>query len=289
MAEACGLGVVVYSPLAGGLLTGKYRRGEQGRLTTGGAGGEAATQRTAVLDAGLAIADELGTTPARVSLAWLRRRAADAQTSMTPIVGPRTPAHLKEYLGALEVELGDQHYQRLAEVSAIQLGAPHEDVASALSHGADGNRRLLDPRASPGPGRWPGRRTSGSPGEPVPIARIAAINLECADPADLARFWGRHARWRGHGPDSRLLRREGRHHLPRSPSTPTTTSHRPGPRPSGPSNFTSTSPSMTSGGIRRPGRPARRPWSAVPRRSLRRPTGAGASSVHDAPRPRRSR
>jgi aryl-alcohol dehydrogenase-like predicted oxidoreductase len=144
MAEAHGLGVLVYSPLAGGLLTGKYRRGEQGRLTTRGASGEATAQRTAVLDAVLAIAGELETTPAQVSLAWLRRRAADAQTSMAPIVGPRTPAHLEEYLSALEVELGEQHYQRLAEVSAIALGAPHQDVASALSHGMDGNRRLLD-------------------------------------------------------------------------------------------------------------------------------------------------
>ena len=144
MAEAHGLGVLVYSPLAGGLLTGKYRRGEQGRLTTRGASGEAAAQRTVILDAVLAIADELETTPAQVSLAWLRRRAADAQTSVAPIVGPRTPAHLEEYLSALELELGEQHYQRLTEVSAIALGAPHEDVASALSHGMDGNRRLLD-------------------------------------------------------------------------------------------------------------------------------------------------
>jgi len=68
---------------------------------------------------------------------------------MAPIVGPRTPAHLEEYLSALKVELGEQHYQRLAEVSAIQLGAPHEDVASALSHGVDGNRRLLDPPHEP--------------------------------------------------------------------------------------------------------------------------------------------
>ena len=68
MAEAHGLGVLLYSPLAGGLLTGKYRRGEQGRLTTRGASGEATTQRTAVLDAVLAIADELETTPARSRL-----------------------------------------------------------------------------------------------------------------------------------------------------------------------------------------------------------------------------
>lgn len=144
MAEAHGLGVVLYSPLAGGLLTGKYRRGEQGRLSARGAGNEDTARRDAVLDAVLAVADELETSPVQVSLAWLRRRAADEQTSMIPIVGPRTPVHLEQYLSALEVELDEQHYQQLDEVSAIQLGAPYEDVAAALGHGADGDRHLLD-------------------------------------------------------------------------------------------------------------------------------------------------
>ncbi|MFD5826134.1 aldo/keto reductase [Lentzea sp. NPDC060358] len=142
MADAHGLGVVVYSPLAGGLLTGKYRRGEEGRLTAGGV--RDTGRRTAVLDAVLAVADELGTGPVQVSLAWLRGRAARARTSMAPIVGPRTTAHLRGYLDALTVELGDEHYRMLDEVSAVQLGTPHEDVAGALAHGADGDRSLLD-------------------------------------------------------------------------------------------------------------------------------------------------
>ncbi|MER5439893.1 aldo/keto reductase [Streptomyces sp. NPDC002790] len=148
MAEAHGLGVVLYSPLAGGLLTGKYRHGEQGRLSaravSDGTTGEGSGQRTAVLDAVLAVADELGTGPVQVALAWLRERAARAGTSLLPIVGPRTPAHLEGYLDALNVELAPQHYQKLDEVSAIRLGAPHEDVAAALAHGADGDRSLLD-------------------------------------------------------------------------------------------------------------------------------------------------
>ncbi|MFF3493346.1 aldo/keto reductase [Streptomyces sp. NPDC002795] len=145
MAEAHGLGVVLYSPLAGGLLTGKYRRGEQGRLsaraTVDGEGGD---RRTAVLDAVLAVADELGTGPVQVALAWLRERAARARTSLLPIVGPRTPAHLEGYLDALNVELAPHHYQKLDEVSAIRLGAPHDDVSAALAHGTDGDRSLLD-------------------------------------------------------------------------------------------------------------------------------------------------
>ncbi|USX52844.1 aldo/keto reductase [Lentzea sp. HUAS12] len=142
MADAHGLGVVLYSPLAGGLLTGKYRRGEQGRLTARGVEGDA--RRDAVLDAVLAVAEEVGTGPVQVALAWLRQRAARTRTSMIPIVGPRTPAHLEGYLDALSVDLGHDHYRLLDEAAAIRLGTPHEDVAGALAHGVDGERSLLD-------------------------------------------------------------------------------------------------------------------------------------------------
>ncbi|BCY11721.1 aldo/keto reductase [Actinoplanes sp. L3-i22] len=149
MAQAHGLGVVLYSPLAGGLLTGKYRQGEPGRLSARGDAIEGDAQRTAVVDAVLAVAGELGVTAVQASLAWLRRRAALAATALVPIVGPRTPAQLDEYLKSLDLELDDRHYRRLDEVSAVRLGTPHEDVAAALSGGADGDRALLDPPAVP--------------------------------------------------------------------------------------------------------------------------------------------
>ncbi|MEA5365401.1 aldo/keto reductase [Amycolatopsis sp., V23-08] len=142
MAQAHGLGVVLYSPLAGGLLTGKYRQGAQGRLS---ARADVDTgQRGAVLDAVLAVAEEIRTGPVQVALAWLRHRAGQAQTSMIPIVGPRTPAQLQGYLDALDVELSRKQYEVLDEVSTIRLGTPHEDVAAALTHGLDGDRSLLD-------------------------------------------------------------------------------------------------------------------------------------------------
>jgi aryl-alcohol dehydrogenase-like predicted oxidoreductase len=144
MAQAHGLGVVLYSPLAGGLLTGKYRQGGQGRLSARGDAIESTAQRTAVVDAVLAIADEAGASAVQVSLAWLRRRAALAQAALIPIVGPRSLTHMEEYLSSLHLELTDQHYQCLDEVSAVRLGAPHEDVAAALSHGFDGDRTLLE-------------------------------------------------------------------------------------------------------------------------------------------------
>jgi aryl-alcohol dehydrogenase-like predicted oxidoreductase len=144
MVQAHGLGVLLYSPLAGGLLTGKYRQGEQGRLSARGDAVEGSPQRTAVVDAVLAIADETGSSAVQVSLAWLRARAALAQTSLIPIVGPRSPVHLDEYLRSLDLGLDQQQYRRLDEVSAVQLGTPHEDVATALNHGLDGDRTLLE-------------------------------------------------------------------------------------------------------------------------------------------------
>src|ERR1022692_4740752 len=116
MAQAHGVGVLLYSPLAGGLLTGKYRNGEQGRLSARGSAVEDTTQRTAVVDAVLEIADEIGTSAVLVSLAWLRRRAALAQTALIPILGPRSRSHLDEYLRALDLELSEQHNQRLEAV-----------------------------------------------------------------------------------------------------------------------------------------------------------------------------
>jgi aryl-alcohol dehydrogenase-like predicted oxidoreductase len=149
MAQAHGLGALLYSPLAGGLLTGKYRQGEQGRLSARGDAIEDTDQRRAVVDAVLAIADEIGTSASQVALAWLRRRAALAQTALIPVLGPRSLEHVEEYLRSLDLVLADQHYQRLDDISAVRLGTPHEDVAAALSHGFDGDRSVLLPPAVP--------------------------------------------------------------------------------------------------------------------------------------------
>ncbi|MET0704642.1 MAG: aldo/keto reductase [Mycobacterium sp.] len=145
MVTAHGLGVLLYSPLAGGLLTGKYRRGETGRLSGRGAAVEDTVQQTAVVDTVLAIADQIDSTAVQVSLAWLRHRATLAQTALIPIVGPRSVNHLQEYLQSLELTLDDVHYQRLDEVSQPRLGTPHDSVASALRNGLDGDRTLLAP------------------------------------------------------------------------------------------------------------------------------------------------
>jgi len=143
MAEAHGLGVLLYSPLAGGLLTGKYRRGEGGRLTARGASAKDG-RREAVLDAVLAVASETGLSPIQIALSWLRRRSAQATTSLLPVVGPRTVEHLESYLSAMTTELSTEHHRLLDAAGAPALGTPHEDVSAAWASGTDGDRSLVD-------------------------------------------------------------------------------------------------------------------------------------------------
>jgi aryl-alcohol dehydrogenase-like predicted oxidoreductase len=132
MAEALGLGAALWSPLGGGLLTGKYRESDAGRLTDWQrlVHTETTAQKTAVVDAVLAIAAEIGTAPAKVAVAWMRERAARAATTFVTIIGPRSARQLDDYLGALDVELTDEQFTRLTEVSAGPLGMPHELVAA---------------------------------------------------------------------------------------------------------------------------------------------------------------
>ncbi|GAA2532403.1 MULTISPECIES: aldo/keto reductase [Streptomyces] len=129
MAEAFGLGATLYSPLAGGLLTGKYRQGDTDsrRIER-----PETTHTAAVLDTVLEIADECGASAAQVSVAWLRGRAARSATALIPVVGARTTVQLDGYLSALGLDLSQDQYDRLERVSAVAHGIPHEAVAGAL-------------------------------------------------------------------------------------------------------------------------------------------------------------
>ena len=127
MAESLGLAVNLWSPLSGGLLTGKYRTGGEGRATDPSrfVTPESTGQRTAIIDTVLAVAKETGANAAQVSMAWLRQRGERSAATFIPIVGPRTLAQLDDYLGALDVTLSEEQYSRLDEVSAVDLGVPH--------------------------------------------------------------------------------------------------------------------------------------------------------------------
>jgi aryl-alcohol dehydrogenase-like predicted oxidoreductase len=134
MVEALGVGAAVWSPLGGGLLTGKYRSGNDGRLTdwqgrlTHTEDGD--SRKSATVDAVLAAADDLGVPAAQVAVAWLLERARRSTTGVVPIIGPRTPEQLDSYVAALDVTLGDELYDRIDRVSRIDLGQPHNQLAA---------------------------------------------------------------------------------------------------------------------------------------------------------------
>ncbi|MYV53760.1 aldo/keto reductase [Streptomyces sp. SID3212] len=144
MAEALGLGGALWSPLGGGLLTGKYRTSGEGRLRDWGriVHTEDSRQKTAVVDAVLTVAKETGVRPARVAVAWVRERAERSVTPLVPVIGPRTLAQLEEYLGALDVRLDAEQYRRLDEASGVPLGQPHAVIAEQVPFvlGGDASR-----------------------------------------------------------------------------------------------------------------------------------------------------
>ena len=147
MAEALGLGAALWSPLGGGFLTGKYRSSDEGRINSLLARlvhTEKTARETAILDAVLAVAKEVGATPTEIAIAWLLHKAAASTTALIPILGSRTPEQIAGTLGALNVKLSHAQIARLDEVSAAPLGTPHEQINDSAAAIAGGNPELLN-------------------------------------------------------------------------------------------------------------------------------------------------
>ncbi|WP_330342107.1 aldo/keto reductase [Streptomyces sp. NBC_00557] len=135
MAREMGLGVVPFSPLAGGVLTGTYSRedltaqngafGDRTRKSFNVALGMVTERGLAIADVVKEVAAELGRTPAQVGLAWVLQNPAVT----APIIGARTPAQLEDNLGALDVDFTPAQLARLEEAGAIDLGYPHTLLA----------------------------------------------------------------------------------------------------------------------------------------------------------------
>jgi aryl-alcohol dehydrogenase-like predicted oxidoreductase len=130
-----GMALVPWSPLKNGFLSGKYRRGAQTTDSARAAyvGGPSEAEFV-VIDAVSAIADELGTTAAAVSLAWLRARRG----TVVPILGARRLEHLENNLAGLDVVLRPDQLRVLDEVSAPALNYPapmHGEQRAMLQFG----------------------------------------------------------------------------------------------------------------------------------------------------------
>ncbi|NAO97729.1 MULTISPECIES: aldo/keto reductase [unclassified Halomonas] len=130
MAREMGMGIMPWSPLASGLLTGKYNRaalvpenvvsGSRAAIVT--EAGPVPERSFRIIDEVKQVATEQNTSPATVALAWLLTRPGMA----APLIGARSISQLEANLAALELELTGDQLARLDEVSAVPLGFPHE-------------------------------------------------------------------------------------------------------------------------------------------------------------------
>jgi aryl-alcohol dehydrogenase-like predicted oxidoreductase len=147
MAADLGIGVTAWSPLAGGMLTGK-------QFAPGGAKDsrqsnemvqqfmQSDVRKEAIVREVLAVAGEIGRSPAQVALAWLRQRSQ----LLIPIIGARKLAQVKDNLACIYVKLTPAQVDRLDAVSKIELGFPMDmltkDIPRSLSSG--GMRDQID-------------------------------------------------------------------------------------------------------------------------------------------------
>jgi len=123
-ADAFGLSVVAWSPLAGGILSGKYGGAEQ-PTGTRHAGADISERDLRIAREVQAVASELGATPSQVAIAWTMART----DAVLPIVGARNLEQFEDNIGALAVELPAGALERLDDVSAIARGFPHDFMA----------------------------------------------------------------------------------------------------------------------------------------------------------------
>jgi aryl-alcohol dehydrogenase-like predicted oxidoreductase len=122
-AEDYGLGVIPWSPLAGGLLGGVLRKIDKGRSASEHMVKQLEKHRDKI-EQYEKLCDELGEDPAHVALAWLLKQRA----VVAPIIGPRTLEQLEGSLRTLEIDLDEAALARLDEIFPGHRTAP-EDYA----------------------------------------------------------------------------------------------------------------------------------------------------------------
>jgi aryl-alcohol dehydrogenase-like predicted oxidoreductase len=138
MAEALGLGVLPWSPLGGGVLAGKYSRADiedsteaavsETRRGVIASSGHLNERSIAIADEVRAVAGELGATPSQIALAWTLANPA----VVSPVIGARTLAQAKDNLGALDVVLSPEQFDRLNGASAPAPIFPHRFVGRPM-------------------------------------------------------------------------------------------------------------------------------------------------------------
>ena len=135
MAKALDLGVAAWSPLGGGVLSGKYSDRHKSESEDKRFSEENPMSAAFVNERNLLIANEVhtiaketGKSPSQIALNWIRQQKD--RGVIIPIIGARTETQIKDNLGCLDFELSTNHMKKLDEISKIQLGFPHDLIAS---------------------------------------------------------------------------------------------------------------------------------------------------------------
>lgn len=148
LAKAMNIGVLAWSPLAGGVLSGKYHgqgKAEGGRMLNEGLKDFLPDQKRAdqMVAAVKSVFQEVGHSMAQVALAWLRYR----QVPVIPIIGARKLTQLQDNLACLDLELSPEQLKTWDEASRIDLGFPYglyqKEMPRVLAHGGLRDRLLV--------------------------------------------------------------------------------------------------------------------------------------------------
>src|SRR4030088_6771 len=149
MAKALNVGVLAFSPLAGGFLTGKYHG--EGKPDGGGGtqeGGktfypEREQRAASMISAAKSVSEQTGRSMAQVALAWLR----DRTVPVIPIIGARKVSQLQDNLASLDLELSAEQLKSLDGASRIEPGFPQSiydrEMVRAIRYGGTWDRLLL--------------------------------------------------------------------------------------------------------------------------------------------------
>jgi aryl-alcohol dehydrogenase-like predicted oxidoreductase len=138
MARTLDIGVTAWSPLGGGVLSGKYNTqntNEQKRYNVNNpmSASFVNERNISIATEVQAIAKEINKTPSQIALNWIRQqqRTDKSKGVIIPIIGARTEAQIKDNLGCLDFELTEDQLKRLDEKSKIELGFPHDFMSEA--------------------------------------------------------------------------------------------------------------------------------------------------------------
>ncbi len=127
MAQQFGMAVTPWGAIAGGALTGKYLKGETGRLP------EHSNRRNeranTIAEEVVKAAEVLQVPPVQVAINWTRQR--NPNLNVIPLIGASKASQIESSMGCLDFVLPDKIIQELDEVSKIELGFPHDFLNTA--------------------------------------------------------------------------------------------------------------------------------------------------------------